>query len=123
MVATIFIIHPSGDESRTLAGTFASESDDVCTFVSAEEFLQGVASNARGCVVVPSDLHGLGIRDLLSAMRARGLQLPVVVLGRDSDVATAVDLVRAGATEYLGPPVSRRRLRSVVRAALALHRA
>jgi FixJ family two-component response regulator len=123
VVATIFIIHPSGDESRALAGTFASESDDVRAFVSAEEFLRGVTSNACGCVVVPSDLRGLGIRDLLSAMRARGLQLPVVVLGRDSDVATAVELVRAGAAEYLGPPISRRRLRSVVRATLALHRA
>ena len=61
----------------------------------------------------------MGIRALLNAIRTGEMLLPVVVIGRDSDLATAVELVRAGAVEYLEPPVSDRRLRSVVRQTIA----
>jgi DNA-binding NtrC family response regulator len=41
------------------------------------------------------------------------------VLGRDADLATAVTFVRAGAVDYLVPPLSARRLQSIVRWTLA----
>jgi len=43
-----------------------------------------------------------------------------VVLGRDADLASAVAFMRAGAAEYVELPVLDRRLRKVVRQALAL---
>jgi FixJ family two-component response regulator len=51
-------------------------------------------------------------------VRARHLRLPVIVLGHDDNLAIAVELMRAGATDYLEPPVSSRRLRAVVRRAI-----
>ena len=46
----------------------------------------------------------MGTRALIERIRARSLPLRVVVLGHDADVATAVELVRAGAAEYVEPP-------------------
>lgn len=119
---TIFIIDPSSDKRQSLADAVAGGDSDVRTFASAEDFLRDVTSSAGGCVIAPSDLAGMGIRALLESIGARGVPLPLVVLGRDADLPTAVELVRLGAAEYLEPPVSDRRLRSVVRQTIALCR-
>jgi FixJ family two-component response regulator len=117
---TIYIIHSSGDESRRIAGVIAHEADGVCLFESSDEFLRAVTPDARGCVLASSDLTGSGMCSLIKGIQAHGLQLPVVVLGRDADLAGAVAFMRAGATEYVELPVLDRRLRKVVRQALAL---
>jgi FixJ family two-component response regulator len=117
---TIYIIHSSGDESRRIAAVISPEADDVCLFQSSDEFLRAVTPEARGCVLASSDLTGSGMCALIKGIQAHGLQLPVVVLGRDADLAAAVAFMRAGAAEYVELPVLDRRLRKVVRQALAL---
>lgn len=119
MARTICIIHPSGEACRHLAEALASEAADTTTFASAEDFLRQVGTNEDGCVVVPSNLSGMGARALIELIHARRLSLRVVVLGHDADVATAVELVRAGAAEYVEPPALPSRLRAAVRSALA----
>ncbi len=99
----------------------AGAADEITGFASADEFLRSPASGARGCVVAPSDLPDAGTRTLVEALRARGAPLAVVVLGCDSELATAVELVRAGAVEYLAPPLSLGRLLSAVRWAVHAH--
>lgn len=120
MANTIYIIHSSGDESRRIAGVISPEADGVCLFESSDEFLRAVTPDARGCVLASSDLTGSGMCALIKGIQAHGLQLPVVVLGRDADLAAAVAFMRAGAAEYVELPVLDRRLRKVVRQALAL---
>jgi FixJ family two-component response regulator len=51
-------------------------------------------------------------------IRDRGLSLAVIVVGDVSDFAAAVDMLRAGAIDFLERPVSDRRLRSAVREAV-----
>lgn len=119
MSATISIVHPSDEDRRVLAGCMAREAAGTATYASAEALLRSLAIDASGCVIVPSDLPGLGTRALIEALRARHPALRVVVLGRNGDLATAVAFVRAGAVEYLAPPLSHRRLLSVVRWTLA----
>jgi two-component system, LuxR family, response regulator FixJ len=118
--STIYIIEWPGDESRRVAGVVASEADGVRLFESSAEFFRAVAPDARGCVLASSDLTGSGMNALIQDLHARGLQLPVVVLGHNADVASAVAFMRAGAVEYVELPVLDRRLRQVVRQALAL---
>jgi FixJ family two-component response regulator len=119
MSATISIVNPSAEERRALAECMASEAAGTSTHASAEALLRSLAADASGCVIVPSDLPGTGTQALIEALRAHHPGLGVVVLGRSCDVATAVALVRAGAVEYLAPPLSHRRLLSVVRWTLA----
>jgi len=49
----------------------------------------------------------------------RQLCLTVVVLGREDDLLAAVDVVRAGAAEYVEHPLNTRRLRTAVNRAIA----
>ena len=119
---TIFIIDQPDDERRRTADVVGGETVQVRTFESVEVFLEKVTSDVAGCIIAREDLAGIGIRALIKAIRARAVPLPVIVIGRGSDLTTAVELVRAGAVEYLEPPVSDRRLRSVVRKTLAQRR-
>jgi FixJ family two-component response regulator len=115
---TIFVVDSSAGVRQNLADAAADRDAEVVAFASAEDFLLHVAASASGCVVAPSDLGGMGIRELIAAMRLRHLQLPVIVLGHDDNLPIAVELMRAGATDYLEPPVSNRRLRAAVSRAI-----
>ncbi len=55
---------------------------------------------------------------MIIALRMRYPRLAVIVLGNDGDLPKAVELMRAGAAEYLDAPVSPRVLRTAVRRAI-----
>jgi FixJ family two-component response regulator len=69
-------------------------------------------------VLATADLPGPGEHALIDVIRDRGLSLAVIVVGDVSDFAAAVDMLRAGAIDFLERPVSDRRLRSAVREAV-----
>ena len=118
MAETIYIIDPLPEELRSIADALASEPVVVKSYVDAVEFLDQVATTASGCVLVPLDLPGMGVRALMDEIKRRHLPLAVVVLGRDSEFAVALELVRYGAFDFLEYPFSDYRLRSVVRRAI-----
>lgn len=115
---TVFIVDPLPDECRRIADALAGESIVVMSYDGAEQFLDQVAATASGCVLVPLDLPGMGLRALIQEINRRHLPLAVVVIGRDSEFAAAVELVRSGAFDFLEHPFSDRRLRSVIRHAI-----
>ena len=118
MAETIFIVDPLPEERRRIADALANEPVLVECYDSAEQFLDQVAASASGCVLAPLDLPGIGLRALMDEIRHRHLPLAVVVIGRDSEFAIAIELVRAGAFDFLEHPFSDRRLRSVIRRAI-----
>jgi FixJ family two-component response regulator len=75
---------------------------------------------SSGCILVPSSLSGMGVRALIIEILDRDVAIPIVVIGRNSDLATAVELVRAGATDFLEESFSDRQLRSAVRRAFSI---
>jgi FixJ family two-component response regulator len=115
---TVYIVDPSPDESRRMADALACEPVVVKSYDRAAQFLEQVGSIASGCVLVPVDLPGMGLRALMDEINRRQLALAVVVIGRDAEFAIAVELVRSGAFDFLEHPFSDRRLRSVIRRAI-----
>jgi two-component system, LuxR family, response regulator FixJ len=111
---TIFIVDASSAQRRSLAAALAGTDTRMSLHASAEDFLLHVPKGAQGCVVAASDLAGMGIRALIQVLRERGPSLPVVVLGRDDALPRVVELMRAGAAEYLEAPQTDRRLRKAV---------
>jgi FixJ family two-component response regulator len=118
MAETIYIIDPLPEERRSIADALASEPVVVKSYVDAVEFLDEVTTTTSGCVLVPLDLPGMGLRALMDEIKRRHLPLAVVVLGRDSEFSIALELVRYGAFDFLEQPCSDRRLRLVVRRAI-----
>jgi FixJ family two-component response regulator len=115
---TVYIVDPLVDESRRMAAALADEPVVVKSYNCAAQFLDQVATTASGCVLVPVDLPGMGLRALIEEINRRNLALAVVVIGRDAEFTTAVELVRSGAFDFLEYPFSDRRLRSFIRRAI-----
>ena len=118
MIETIYIVDPLPDERRRIADALASEPVVVKIYDGAAQFLDEVAETASGCVLAPLDLPGIGLRALIDEINRRQLPLAVVVIGRDSEFAIAVELVRSGVFDFLEHPFSDRRLQSVIRRAI-----
>jgi FixJ family two-component response regulator len=104
MAEIIYIVDPLPDERRRIVNALAGEPVVVMSYDDAAQFLDQVATTASGCVLVPLDLPGMGLRALMDEIKRRRLPLAVVVLGRDSEFAIAVELVRYGAFDFLEPP-------------------
>ena len=120
MVETVYIVDPLSGEQRRIAMALAGEPVELETYDDAEHFLAQVSGVASGCVLVPVDLPGIGLRAMIDEINRRRLPLAVVVIGRDSELAIAVELVRFGAFDFIEHPFSDRRLRSVVRRAVGV---
>ena len=112
---TIYIIDLAPEARSRIAAALATEPLDVQTFAGAEEFLEALCATWSGCVIGPSDLPGMGMRALIEELQRRQPALKVIVIGRDAEDSTAVEMVRAGAVEFIEAPFSDRRLRTVVR--------
>jgi FixJ family two-component response regulator len=115
---TVYIVGPTPDECRRIMAALTGEPVVVRSYGGAAQFLAQIPATASGCVLAPTDLQGIGLRALISEIKLRNLPLAVVAIGRDSDLAIAVELVRVGAFDFLERPFSDRRLRSVVRQAI-----
>ena len=115
---TVYIVDPLVDKSRRIAAALAGEPVVVKSYNCSTQFLDQVATTASGCVLVPVDLPGMGLRALIEEINRRHLALAVVVIGRDAEFTTAVELVRFGAFDFLEHPFSDSRLRSFIRRAI-----
>ena len=118
MVETIYIVDSLPGERRRIADALADEPVVVKSYADATQFLDEVATTSSGCVLVPLDLPGIGLRALMEEINRRYLPLAVVVIGRESEFAMAIELVRSGAFDFLEHPFSDRQLRSVIRRAI-----
>jgi FixJ family two-component response regulator len=118
MTESLFIVNATPEERDRIVVALADESVSVEVYDTAATFLDRIGATPSGCVLAPIDLPGIGLRALLDEIKRRSLPLAVVVIGRDSELASAVELVRAGAFDFLEHPFSDRRLRSIVRRAI-----
>jgi len=118
MAETIYIVDPLPNERLRIVDALADEPVVVKSYDDAVQFLDEVAATASGCVLAPLDLPGMGLRALMEEIYRRQLPLAVVVIGRDSEFAIAIELVRSGAFDFLEQPFSDRRLRAVIRRAI-----
>jgi two-component system, LuxR family, response regulator FixJ len=119
---TVYIVSPAAIEREHLSQDIAGGDVDVFDFESAAELLGALDSNGCGCIVAPVDLPDCGLRSLIGEIRSRHVCFTVVAIGRDDDMRVAVEAARAGAAEFIEPPISPQRLRSAVRRAIAAAR-
>ena len=79
-------------------------------FSSAEDFLSQANLTVAGCLVLDVRMPGMSGLELLSHLRSRGSQLPVIVVTAHADVPTAVKAMKQGAETFLEKPCSEEEL-------------
>jgi two-component system, LuxR family, response regulator FixJ len=73
-------------------------------------FLEGADKGEPACVLLDVRMPGMDGLQVQAEMRARGFNLPVVVLTGHGDISTAVRAMQGGATDFLEKPFDRERL-------------
>jgi RNA polymerase sigma factor (sigma-70 family) len=117
--ATVFVVDDDDDVLRSMRYLIESIGLAVETYGSSREFLQAWEPDRPGCLVLDVRMPGLSGLDLQEELRARGAELPIIVITGYGDVPLAVRAMKSGATEFLQKPVSDQLLLDQIQSAVA----
>ena len=82
----------------------------VEAYASCEAFLELFHPAKNACLLIDAYLPGMTGLELLRKLRADGHHLPAIMITGESDVAIAVEAMRAGATDFIEKPIGREEL-------------
>jgi len=88
---------------RRLGDLLTPMGADVRIFGSGQAMLADLDLQPL-CVVAEMRLPDMTGVELIGALRRRGVNAPVILLSAESDVATAVSAMRAGALDFIEKP-------------------
>lgn len=113
----IVVADADPEGARTLHDLLSASGFEVTLASSAYELLEHLAEPYPSAIVMQYRLDGLHGLDLLAHFNSSGIVLPIIFIGEKADVRTAVAAVRAGAVDFLVPPVSGAQIVTAVRLA------
>lgn len=113
----VFVVH--GDEStrESIEALLGCADWQVRSFADAKSFLPHSVAPGPACVLLDLDLSDMGGLDLQASMADRP-DLPVIVTANSASVRTTVRAMKAGAVEFLTPPIDEGLLLDATRQAL-----
>ena len=119
---TVFLIDDDASVRDSLSLLLSLKGVRTQAFASADSFVASYRDDGVGCVLIDLRMPGMSGLELQSALRARGLKVPVVVLTAHGDVATARLALKNGAYDFLEKPVDDAMLLEVLEGALRADR-
>ena len=63
-----------------------------------------------GCILLDVHIPGLSGPELQARLAERGFSLPIVFLSGHGDISTTVQVIKAGAEDFLTKPVTKEKL-------------
>jgi FixJ family two-component response regulator len=108
------LVEPCPVERDRIVNALAGYAKTVIAFDCGRDFFARAAIEEHSCVIVDLELADMRALDFVVSA---GRNLPVIVLGHAEELSVAVDMIRAGARDFLDRPCDDRRLRAAVRAA------
>jgi two-component system CheB/CheR fusion protein len=100
----VFVVDDSRLVREGLRAALEDDGRTVQDHPSAEAFLAAYDPCVEGCLLVDAYLPGLSGLALLRRLRAAGRALPAIVITGASDVAIAVNAMKAGAADFIEKP-------------------
>jgi two-component system response regulator FixJ len=103
---------------RSLERLLSSAGFSAVSFPTPESILEAAPGLAAGCILSDVQMSGMDGLMLQAELRARGGELPVIVMTGQGDVATAVRAMKAGAADFIEKPFSDEVLVTAIETAL-----
>lgn len=88
-------------------------------FTSGQAFLDANPQHNNACVILDVRMPGMGGLNVQEALRARGLDLPIIFVSGHADVPIVVRAFRAGAVDFIEKPYNEQLLLDSVQHALS----
>src|SRR5579864_7944004 len=118
----ILIVEDEIKMSRLLSLALAEEGYEAEVAGDAESGLKILRNQAVDLAITDLRLPGMNGLEFLQAAKRANAELPVVVMTAYGTVNTAVEAMKAGASDYVLKPFSLDEIKLVVRKALDVHR-
>ncbi len=120
MSPTIYVVDDDEQVRGAIGAVLEDEGRLVETYASCEAFLLAFRPGKPACLLVDAYLPGMSGLDLLERLRTDGHRLPAIMITGNSDVAMAVEAMKAGALDFIEKPVGREELALSIDRALEL---
>jgi DNA-binding NtrC family response regulator len=118
----ILVIEDEEKLRRVIQLHLSSHGHDVSTTAVAEDALWQVSTETYDLILTDLKLPGMDGLSLLDSIHHQKPELPVIVMTAFSNVETAVDAMKKGATDFLQKPFSLDHLTTIVDKALEVGR-
>ena len=112
-----FVIYLVDDDTgvlKALTRVLNTRGYEVLAFSSPTEFLARHDPSMPGCAIFDVSMPGLDGIELQAALRAGGVERPVIFITGVGDIPTTVQAMKAGAVDFLAKPVKSRDLLAAV---------
>jgi FixJ family two-component response regulator len=116
----VFVTDDDASVREAIGFLLGAEGLDYRLCASADELLESVTPEHRGCILLDVRMPGLDGLQAQHALNERGLRLPVIFISGHADVSTAVRAVQAGALDFLEKPFDDELLVEKIRNAIEL---
>jgi FixJ family two-component response regulator len=116
--SVLYVVGGTDEERRSLVALLGRLGRDILSKETAEEMLAELPRNQPFVLISAISLPGMSGMELLRELRRRGISAPTILISDESDIPTAVDAIRAGATDFIERPFIDRILLRRVQSAL-----
>ena len=121
-MSRVFVVDDDVQVRGAISAVLEDEGHAVAAFASCEAFLKAFRPEKDACLLIDAYLPGMSGLELLQKLRAEGHHLPAIMITGDSDVAIAVEAMKAGAIDFIEKPIGREELIASLDRALELSR-
>ena len=115
---TIYIVDDDSHIRDGFRALLEAEGMAVEVYSSCEDFLASCRPLPGACLLVDAYLPGMSGIELLRRLQASDRRLPSIMITGSSDVPSAVEAIKAGASDFIEKPVGRGELLAGIERAL-----
>jgi FixJ family two-component response regulator len=106
----VYVVDDSLDEPGGLRALLTSTPWQVECFYCGKDFLDSYDPSRCSCLLLDLQMRDMRACEVQEELKARGIELPTIIVTRHADVPTAVDAMQRGAIDLLEKPVHRQAL-------------
>ncbi len=117
------LVDDDADFLEGLAFVLEAKGWTVAAYQDPLTFLKADRPSLPGCLILDIRMPGMSGIELQAEMKARGIDLPIIILTGHADVDSAVKTLKMGASDFLQKPVNSNDLFEAVENAVQLSRA
>jgi FixJ family two-component response regulator len=110
----IFLVDDDPGVLKALSRMLDTKGYEVRAFESSAEFLAEHDPSIPGCAIFDVSMPGLDGIELHAALKAGGIERPVIFITGVGDIPVSVQAMKAGAIDFLTKPVKSRQLLAAV---------
>jgi two-component system, chemotaxis family, CheB/CheR fusion protein len=114
----IFVVDDDDSIRGAIRSVLEDDNREVEDFDTCEAFLAAFHPGRQACLVIDAYLPGMNGLTLLRRLHDSGHPLPAIMITGNSDVAMAVEAMKAGASDFIEKPINRHDLLASVDRAL-----